>query len=56
LDRSVDRAIPSPLPNVDRSIKPREEEQLIHTVESTTSDEPENSKDDEEAPIFLFFF
>lgn len=57
MDRNVDRAIPSPLPNIDRSTKPTEEEQLTHTVDSTPSDEPENSKDEEAAaPIFLFFF
>ena len=53
MDRNVDRAIPSPLPNIDRGTKPTEEEQLTHTVDSTPSDEPENSKDEEADSTYL---
>ncbi|MFL6425163.1 MAG: hypothetical protein ACJ71R_16445 [Nitrososphaeraceae archaeon] len=40
----MDIVAPNPLPKIDTSIKPREEEQLAHVVESMPSVEPENNE------------
>jgi hypothetical protein len=40
----VDTVTPNPLPKMDTSTKPREEEQLAHAVESIPNVEPENNE------------
>jgi hypothetical protein len=44
LDRNVDTVAPNPLPNKERRIKPIDEEQLAHTVESMLKDEPDSNE------------